>query len=174
MADKTFDELLAELEAEEENDNQESAPAPKENANFKNLRDAYKRQEKELKQLREFREEAVQTQRLGALTGSGLNEAQARVYLKSYDEVRPDLVDEFKTSVLGIQAAPPAPAPEVPTTEREGFAPSAPQAGQGPSLRTYTTAEWDQLCLANPSEALKVQQEGRIIRATQRWTAGSF
>lgn len=172
MVDKSFDELLAELDLEEEKD-QEQAPVPQEKTdNFKQLRDYTKRQERELKQLREFREATVQRERLSTLQAAGLTEAQSNVYLKAYEEVTPEGVEAFKTNVLGVAAPAPEAVPETtPETKSGSFAPSAPQGGMGPSLRMYTQDEWDQLFNTNPQEAFKVQQEGRIIRpnANVQW-----
>lgn len=162
MADKSFEELLAELELEEEKDS-EREPEPKESPNFKALRDAYKRQERELKTLREFRERTVQQERADALNAAGLSPRQAEAYLKMYDEVSDEKLTEFKSDVLGnTQPAPEVSesSPQAAAPNAQAFAPSA--GGEPPGSKVYEFSEWQKIMKEDPVTGRQLANAGKV------------
>ena len=157
--------------------------AGSENANFKQLRDYAKKQERELKTMQREVErlKPFETQaKVNTLKNAGLSEKHAALFEKVNPgaDVTPELVQSFVTE-YEIPVASTETATEVETLAPEqpefqvgeirdltpaptpGFAPT-PEAGQ-PSQRIVTDIEEAQkLAVANPAEYARLHQAGRI------------
>ena len=163
--DKAIEALLKWAESDDE----ESTPAtpaaadtalepPKENATIKAMRDALKRQERELKkstseleELRKFREEAVARERAQALATAGLSPRQSEVFLAAYGEVTPEAVAAFKSEVLGV------------TSEGVTEAPFAPTGFVGePQQETLDRKGFEELFRKDPAKARDLFAQGKV------------
>jgi hypothetical protein len=150
---------------EEETEFESKKPSNK----VRQLREAYNRSEESRKALEAAKAE-IEVQlaeaRLRAaaadLRDSGLSKRQAEVFVKSYGtEFTPEAINEFKTEVLGI-----VPEESVETEEPEertapAFVPT-PTGQSAATKREYTSAEWNELRLADPIRADKALREGRV------------
>ena len=161
MTDKTFEELLAELDVEEEKDS-EREPEPKGNQVLKQVRDAAKRYEKENKSLKERLEKYETEKNVQTLASAGLSEAQGRIFLKAYDSATPENIDSFKTEVLGVKEAPPTDSEllQGAAPNAQSFAPSA--GGEPPGSKVYTQKEFEDIMRENPAVGRALWEAGKV------------
>ena len=166
MTDKTFEELLAELDVEEEKDS-EREPEPKGNQVLKQVRDAAKRYEKENKTLRERLEKFEEEKRTSVLAAAGLTERQTEVFLRANYEATPENIASFKKDVLGV---PDEHLVSLVTTDSEllqgaapnaqSFAPSA--GGEPPGSKVYTQKEFEDIMRENPAVGRALWEAGKV------------
>lgn len=156
------EELLAGFDSDEEDtDDEVTDNRPPESTGFKQLRAHAKklerdlnRHKKEVEELRAFRTEVEQKERLSTLTTAGLNEKQATVFLRTYDAVTPENLSEFKNDVLGISA-------EKPEDTSTGFGPTSVIEDRG-MAGTIGKAEFETLMRENPAKAWALGNSGKV------------
>jgi DNA-directed RNA polymerase subunit F len=167
MADKTFEELLEELELEEEKDTEREPVASKQSETVKQLRDFGKRAAKRAERAEEKLLEYQTKEREAALSGAGLSPRQQTAYLKMYDEVSDTSVAEFKREVLGIQEAPTDPEAPQPTPSTAPapatFQPTV--GGEAPGAKEWEFADWQKLMKEDPVKATALARAGKV-----KWT----
>lgn len=162
-----LEKLLADFDSEETADTESESTdqvtqTAVPNKGFKQLREAYKKLERDHNRLRKEREE-YQTrvesferkERMTTLTGAGLNEKQATAYERIYGpEVTPENLLSFKTDILGLTpTADEQPAPQ--------FAPTAfVEDRSGPSK--ITKAQFKEMLKVNEPKAMELYKTGRV------------
>jgi len=161
MADKSFEELLAELELEEEKDSEREPEPQKESTNLKQLRDAYKREERRRKAVEDKLAEYQTKERETALSGAGLSPRQQTAYLKMYEEVSDASVAEFKRDVLGVQeASEDSETPQPSEVPAPTFQPTA--GGEAPGAKVWEFADWQKLMAEDPVKGRAIATAGRV------------
>lgn len=160
----TLDELLAaaeEIDGENEQESAEPAKGTEEkptNSAFKQLRDQAKRLERDLKkiqaerdELAKFREETTAKMRQDALASAGLSPRQTEAYMRLYDDVTPESVQEFKAEVLGIGEAP---------EPKETFTPTG-ATGES-SKKMFTREEFEQIMRNDPARGREIMAKNLV------------
>ena len=142
----TLDELLAaaeDIDSETEQESAEPRKGTEEKANsaMKQVRDHARKLERDLKKLQDerdellkFREETTAKMRQDSLLSAGLTPRQTEAYMRLYDDVTPESVQEFKAEVLGIGEAP---------EPKETFTPTG-STGEG-TKKLYSREEFEAL-----------------------------
>ena len=159
----TLDELLAaaeDLDSENEQDTAEPKKGSEDKGNsaFKQVRDHARKLERDLKklqaerdELQKFREETTVKMRQDALTSAGLSPRQTEAYMRLYDDVTPESVQEFKAEVLGIGEAP---------EPKETFTPTG-SSGEG-SKKMYSRAEFEQIMRNDPARGREIMAKNLV------------
>jgi len=167
-----LDELLASM-GEDEESLPDTEQQIQETPSIKQIREwgkaqerERKRLEKELAELRAFKQAQEEAARLNELTRHGLTEKQAKLWhLVNKDaEVTPEAVAAFRSEYLGL--------PTEPTGEQKQPAEPPPPAGFAPTdagaqvpAKTYTHMEWLQIAAKDPAQARRLVEEGRVTDA---------
>jgi len=155
------EELLAGFDSDEEDtDDEVTDNRPSESKGFKQLRDHAKklerdlnRRNKEVEELRAFRAEVEQRERMTTLSGAGLNEKQATAFLRMYEQVTPEAVAEFKSDVLGL-------ATEKPEDTTTGFGPTS--VVEDRNIGSISKADFEQIMRENPAKGWQLLNSGKV------------
>ena len=158
MSDE-IDDLLAGSDSEDE-ETEVSDDRPRENSAVKQMRDHIKRLEKDLAKTKKqnedlvaFRQEVTARERNQKLLEAGLSEKQATVFLKSYDDVTPDAISEFKAEVLGLKSEGESDAPT-------GFTPTVGELE--PGSKQIPKAEFEAIMRENPAKGWQLLNSGKV------------
>jgi len=151
-----YDELLAALAEGEEQETPPEAPAKDTNA-MKQVREALKRAKAAEAELRAERDDLaakyqakLDEDTTAALQSAGLSPRQAEVFRKTYDEVSPEKVHEFKRDVLG-QTEEEAPASLIPLN-----------LGGEKSAKRYSRSEFEEVMRSDPNQGLAIANAGLV------------
>ena len=153
MSDDALEQVLADLDREDEAEAAKADEAKTTVNGMKQLRDAYKKLERDASRLRKERDEAaasVETfqkrERFSTLQTAGLNEKQSEAYERIYGpEVTPENVTSFKTDILGLAVSDdeqPEPAFRPTATIGETSKPSVTKAEFEAIMRQDPTKGW--------------------------------
>jgi len=170
MAEKDIEEYLRSLEKEEQQDDSDEKPEIDPKQLGYALRQQEKRAkaaEKELEELRKFREETVAKEKVATLKDAGLSPFHTKAYLKFYGEVSEENLSAYKLEA-GLEMPEPDETPEpipVPEVVRGGFAPS--QVGSPVPAKVYSQKEWAELGLKDPVLAQRLLNEKRVEGADE-------
>ena len=163
MSDE-IDDLLAGSDSEDDDDTEEDVAdnRPRGNDAIKQIREAEqratKRAEKAQRRVQELESKLAEyatKEKVSSLQAAGFNEKQAKVFLKSYDEVTPDAITEFKAEVLGITQD--AGESETPSP---GFAPT--QGEVEPASKGYSKADFERIMRENPAKGWQILNSGKV------------
>jgi hypothetical protein len=157
MPEPTVEELLAALAEGEEQDTP-PAETPKDTNAMKQVREALKRAKASEAELRAERDELaakyqakVDEDTTVALQSAGLSPRQAEVFRKTYDQVTPEYVSEFKRDILG-------------QTDEESPVSMAPLnlGGGEKSAKRYSRKEFEEVMRSDPNQGLAIANAGLV------------
>lgn len=156
-----LDDILdgAKFDGDDERPSTDEAKPAKENLTFKQLRDharslerETKKYEKELEELRAFRDKVTTEKRAAQLTAAGLSPRQSEAFSKLYDEASEDNIKAFKAEVLGVGEVDDNDAPFTP----------APTGGEAPR-KTYTREEFESIMRTDPTRGRAIMAANLVV-----------
>lgn len=162
MPNDDMDRLLADLDSEDTSEAETSTEVDENRPNrgLKQLRDHAKKLErdltrtrKEADELKAYKETVEQERKASSLAGAGLNDKQAKAFLRMYENVTPEAISEFRTDVLGQ-------AVEEGSSPPPSFEPT--QVVSEPGSRRVTKAEFEGIMRSNPTEGWALLNSGRV------------
>jgi hypothetical protein len=166
------------FEISDDVDDDEDHGAPKDNSSFAELRKAYNRAEKErrtfekeVQELREFREAVTEEKREAALSTAfsevGLNPAHAKLFKALNPQIEVDNISSEVVAQFAVDYALTAVSGETPQLEEkqpEGYKPVV--TGTASPLAKYSAEEFQALAWDEKVAAIK---SGRVEKETAPW-----
>ena len=165
------DEYLSEFAEDEAPQEQDSNPVKQLRTHADKLEKQLKARDKELEELRSFRDEFNNKQRTekvsSVFTELGLNPTHAKFWQLENPETEPDATTVGKWAVDNgfAQATEEA-------VETGGFTPTTTPEGVAPSGKRYTLDEWLNISVTNPAEGERILKQGRVDRTDLRQGIG--
>ncbi len=157
---------------EEPAQEQDSNPVKQLRTHADKLEKQLKARDKELEELRTFRDEFNNKQRTekvsSVFTELGLNPTHAKFWQLENPEAEPDATTVGKWAVDNGFAQ----ATEGDVEPTQGFTPTTTQEGIAPGGKRYTLDEWLNISVTNPAEGERILKQGRVDRTDLRQGIG--
>jgi len=168
------DEDLFDFVEEEPEPQADSNPVKQLRTHADKLEKQLKARDKELEELRSFRDEfnnKQRTEKVGSVFEElGLNPVHAKFWQLENPEAEPDATTVGKWAIEnGFAQA----TEESEVKETTGFTPTLTPEGSAPRGKRYTLDEWLNLSVSDPDEGARVLAQGRVDRTDLRTGLGA-
>lgn len=149
---------------EDEGTEQQAVADPKQNAAFAQMRKEKKALEKELSELRAFRQEQEKAQRTATVAEAfkqvGLQPDWAEFY--QGEDASAEAVRQWAIAKKFLQPAEGEPAPEPVAPPTTGFTPTVIEGGTSLGSKIYTHDEFTEMLKTDQARAFQLYQAGRV------------